>query len=311
MDMSFYRLMLVATGLWTVLWLGGCGDKNETAENEDATDGPFEVFVVNYPLRYFTERIAGDLVVVHFPAPTDIDPAYWSPDNDVLANCQAADLILINGAGYASWLDKVSLPTARMVNTCRGLEDRLILITEQLTHSHGPGAEHAHAGFAFTTWLDFSLALEQARKIKEALAVRLPEHRDRFEAGFQSLENDLLALDKRMADLVVSTAARPVIFSHPVYQYLENRYGLAGSSLHWEPGEAPNAKMWRDLEAILAEHPARWMIWEGAPLPATAQRLDALGVTGLVFSPCGNTPEKGDFLSVMNANITALQVVFE
>ncbi len=34
------------------------------------------VYVVNYPLRYFTERIAGDRVDVRFPAPRDVDPAY-------------------------------------------------------------------------------------------------------------------------------------------------------------------------------------------------------------------------------------------
>ena len=82
--MRFYRLMFVVAGLLIVFWLGGCGNQNEMAEGEDSTDGLFEVFVVNYPLKYFTERIAGNLVAVHFPAPVGVDPVYWSPDTEVL-----------------------------------------------------------------------------------------------------------------------------------------------------------------------------------------------------------------------------------
>ena len=64
---------------------------------------PLTVYVVNYPLRYFAERIGGELVRVVFPAPADVDPAHWSPDAETVAAYQAADLILLNGAGYARW----------------------------------------------------------------------------------------------------------------------------------------------------------------------------------------------------------------
>ena len=42
-----------------------------------AEDKPV-VYTVNYPLQYFAERIAGDLVEVVLPVPADIDPAFWS-----------------------------------------------------------------------------------------------------------------------------------------------------------------------------------------------------------------------------------------
>jgi hypothetical protein len=31
-----------------------------------------------------------------------------------------------------------------------------------------------------------------------------------------------------------------------------------------------------------------------------------MGVSSIVFDPCGNTPDAGDFLTVMSRNITAL-----
>ena len=37
------------------------------------------IYTVNYPLKYFAERIAGEHADVVFPAPADGDPAFWCP----------------------------------------------------------------------------------------------------------------------------------------------------------------------------------------------------------------------------------------
>ncbi len=59
------------------------------------------VYTVNYPLYYFASRIAGDAAEVVFPVPEDVDPAFWMPGTEEIAAFQKADLILLNGAGYA------------------------------------------------------------------------------------------------------------------------------------------------------------------------------------------------------------------
>ena len=71
------------------------------------------VYTVNYPLEYFARRIGGDRVVVEFPAPADIDPAFWNPGAATVVSYQEADLVLLNGATYAKWVAKVSLPPSR------------------------------------------------------------------------------------------------------------------------------------------------------------------------------------------------------
>jgi zinc transport system substrate-binding protein len=50
-------------------------------------------------------------------------------------------------------------------------------------------------------------------------------------------------------------------------------------------------------------------VWESTPLPSTVAELEARGITSVVFSPCGNRPEDGDYLSVMAANAAALEEV--
>jgi zinc transport system substrate-binding protein len=108
-----------------------------------------QVYTVNYPLAYFAERIVGDLAEVTFPPPPDVDPAFWMPDPKTIAAYQGADLILLNGADYAKWMSKVSLPLSRLVDTSRGFEDQYIQQANLSTHSHGPGGEHTHGGVAF------------------------------------------------------------------------------------------------------------------------------------------------------------------
>ena len=262
------------------------------------------VYVVNEPLRYFAERIGGDHVDVVFPVPRDVDPAYWSPDGDAIAAFQQADLILLNGAGYARWVSRASLPESALVDTSAAFADRLIPLEDAVTHTHGPEGDHEHGGLAFTTWLDPTLAVEQARAVADAFERARPARAQAFGEGFDALAADLDALDRRLQAVADRLGDEPLLFSHPVYQYLTRRYGLNALSLHWEPDRALDLD---ELARVLDEHPARWMIWEGEPLAATVTALEALGVSSVVYAPCGRRPGAGDWLAVMQTNASALE----
>jgi zinc transport system substrate-binding protein len=272
-------------------------------------NGPPLVYTVNYPLKYFADRIAEDHAKVVFPA-MDGDPAYWEPDPKAISAFQKADLILLNGAAYAKWVDKATLSESRMVNTSRKFKDQYVKLHDAVTHSHGPEGKHEHTGVAFTTWLDFSLAVEQARAILEALVKLMPDRKDLLEKNFDALEQDLLQIDQKILDLVANKTGTPLVMSHPVYQYMEQRYNLNAMSVHWEPDQTPDEAMWRELKTLLADHPAKWMIWEDAPEDGVMEKLKELGVESAVFCPCGNAPEQGDFMSVMQQNLKNLERVF-
>jgi len=260
------------------------------------------IYTVNYPLAYFAERLAGDLAAVKFPAPPDVDPAFWNPDAKIVAAYQRADLVLLNGAGYARWVDRVSLPRSRLVDTSRGFADMFIRAPTATTHSHGPGGEHAHGGTAFTTWLDLAQATQQAEAIAQALTRKRPDAKERIARNLAALKGELLAIDASIAETAHAGGERPLLASHPVYQYLARRYGLNLRSVHWEPAAVPDGQQWAELDRILAEHPAKWMLWEGTPARESIERLRAVGIGSVVFDPCANRPATGDFLSVMRDN---------
>lgn len=222
------------------------------------------VYTVNYPLYYFASAMAGDDLEVVFPAPPEIDPAYWKPDADTLLAYQRADLVLLNGAGYARWIGTAVLPRGRLADTSHDVSDRLIVEAgDRPRHVHGPEGPHAHeAGTAFTTWLDVSLARAQADAVRAAMEARWPALGDRLTERHAALDRRLAEVDALLEKAAAVHAGRPLLASHPVYQYLARRYRLDIEALHWEPGVHPQDDEWRALEARLAEHPARTMLWE-------------------------------------------------
>ena len=269
------------------------------------------VYTVNYPLAYFAERIGGDHVEVVFPVPPDVDPAYWRPDQSTIAAYQQADLILLNGANYAKWVEKVSLPRSKMVDTSRKFKDRYIYATEVTSHSHGAEGAHAHESLAFTTWLDLSLAKLQAAEVYKALARKRPVSEMQFKHNYKDLAEELENLHEVIKVVVANDPDRALIGSHPVYDYLSAGYGVNLKSVHWEPDEIPSLAKWNELKKVLKEHPAAYMLWEGEPVPESIDRLKAQGLTSITFDPCGNRSGRGDFMTVMKRNVEQLKLAYQ
>jgi zinc transport system substrate-binding protein len=294
-----------ATLLVTLL-LTACGVE-PSPEVDDSISGRTKPLVIasNFPLYYFAREIAGESIEVVFPSMAG-DPANWKPGSEDINQMQSADLVILNGAAYESWLNWISLPGDVLLDTTAGIHDRLIPLTEETLHQHGPQGEHSHQGMAFTIWLDPMLAMEQARAIEQAVSKLAPQNQEAHRARLAGLEERLAALDQALQRTFDDFKDQPIIFSHPVYQYLQARYGLNGISMHWEPGEDPGMKAWIDFREILRRHPAKLMIWEGQPGQVTADQLEQSGVRPIVFDTASNLPRDSDYFDLMYSNIKRL-----
>ena len=264
--------------------------------------GPLSVYTVNYPLQYFAERIGGDYVSVAFPAPAGVDPAQWTPDPATIAAYQNADLILLNGAGYARWVDSVRLPAKRTADTSAAFKPNFIAVEQPTGQGPGVEGEPASVGVASVTWLDLFQATQQAQAVMQALADRMPERQAEFEQNLARLRGELMALDLDLQRLVARNPNQLFLASQPVYQYFARRYAMKIQSVSWQPEAVPDETQWEALTYRLEDFSASWMLWEAAPNPQSISRLKALGVTSLVLDPCANRPAQGDFISVMKQN---------
>ncbi len=219
---------------------------------------------------------------------------------------QQADRVLLNGANYASWVSFAALSPGRLVATTAAASERFVPLGA-VTHTHGPTGQHEHGAVASYTWVDPTLAAIQAGVVADTLIGLLPDEKETLLNNASNLTAWFSLLDAMLAEGFSGWQARGVLYSHPVYQYLDTRYALDGRSLTWEPDQPPAEKEWRKLEAMLVERPATIMLWEAEPSAHTAARLARLGLTSIVFEVSGNRPEAGDYPLAMDANLKRIQ----
>ncbi|PXW71038.1 zinc transport system substrate-binding protein [Loktanella sp. PT4BL] len=275
------------------------------AANPVAAQDRSRVVAVNYPLQYFAERLAGDEAEVIFPVPADVDPSFWRPSIADISTIQSADLILLNGAGFATWVDRVSLPRAKVVNSTAAIEDQFIR-TESITHSHGDGDEHSHEGLASYTWLDPILAIAQAEAVAAAITARGIAPDDAVATRLDALRADLAELDRQATGAFDGMQDIAMIATHPRYQYLAQRYGLSISSLEWEAGAMPTEAEQADLVALAAQTGAQVLIWEAAP-PAEAFAVAAeLGLANIVFPTLAQGVDDQTYIQAIANALTAI-----
>ncbi len=274
-----------------------------------AGNSALKVYAVNYPLQYMAERIGGDHVEVFFPAPADVDPAFWRPDEDTILRYQQADIILINGAGYSQWLTYVVLPYAGLVDTTANISDSLIMSRDARSHAHGDGPVRTDGDAAYITWLDPELAVEQARAVKDAFIMRKPEHEPFFSERFELLEEELDALDNEWISLLDSYRGALVPVADDIYEYWAARYGLNLHGTAWSPDRMPPDEEWRKLDEIIKEHPVDFMIWNSVPDSDVKDRLRKRGIESVVIQSADLKPEEGGFMDVMRANVERFRLV--
>ena len=102
-------------------------------------------YLYQHRFTFSLEDSAGTIeLAAEFPPALERTDEYFG---EVQVYYQQADIILLNGAHYAKWVEKVSLPASKTVDTSRKLKDQYIYSTEATTHSHGSGGAHAPAGY--------------------------------------------------------------------------------------------------------------------------------------------------------------------
>jgi putative ABC transport system permease protein len=310
----------IAAGMtWLVIGKFGISSGQVIAANSAAQGGAPasprgvgtkpRVAVVNYPLWYFTRRIAGDHCEIVFPIPPDVDPSFWKPDAKGVRQYQQADVILLNGADYEKWRLTSVLPLAKQVVTSASFADRYMTNGEVVTHSHGKEGLHSHGLTDFNTWMDPRQAKLQAQSIRDELVRLEPAATKEFDENLRSLNKDLDDVDAALERASAPLGNAPLLASHPVYHYAARRYGWNLENVHWEPDEMPSDEEWQKFEKLHTQHPGKIMIWEEDPLPAVAARLQKMGVEPVAFETCASQPDKGDYLSAMKANAERLSAV--
>jgi len=310
-DIDGWELVTKNLVVFIAFALAACEPAGEAVTPEVTTAGNMAapvVYTVNYPLAWMADRIAGEVVEVVLPVPPTEDPDQWQPLPQHVLAYQDADLVILNGAGYAKWTTLAFLSPAKLVDTTANATDWLVPAGD-VRHRHGPKGEQNNTDTASHTWLSPDLAAEQARVIAEALMQLVPGSAKGTKERADTLVGELKKHARTLGEAFENLRDRQFIFSHPVYQYIDARYSLDGQTVVWEPHEEPNEDQWQAMADLVEPDRSPIMMWEALPLRSVSDRLREMGISVVVFETGANPhPRKGyDVILDDNlANVRAL-----
>lgn len=246
-----------------------------------AQAAPLQVAVGVAPVKYFAQRIGGNLVQATVLVPAGADAHTYEPKPSQMRAVAGAALYLSVGLEFEeAWLGRIKAanPKLVVVRTDQGLS-RLPMPEGHDDHGHGDRAQaakgkdqHGHlakpdsrhntkheAGHDGETDPHVWVAPSQARHIAASIAAAFSKadaaHASVYAANLAAFLREVDALDAQLRATfsALPTSQRGFLVFHPAWGYLAKDYGLIQHAIEFE-GKEPSPKR---LGAIITEAKAK------------------------------------------------------
>ncbi len=268
--------------------------------------GKISVTTSFYPLFYFASRIAGDNADITNITPAGSEPHDYEPTPQDMVRIEQSDLLVLNGAGLEVWGNAIRgvLQNSPIVIVTAGEEFARILHTSEGRDPH--------------VWLDPILAIEESKKIEEALERVDPPSKETYKKNAQSLINDLVLLDEKYREGLRTCQKKDIITSHTAFGYVAAEYGFNQIAITGlSPDEEPTPKELAELSDSARQKDIRFIFFESLVSPKLAETIaQEVGAQTLVLNPLEGLTEEEDengknYLTEMETNLTNLKKALE
>ncbi len=199
------------------------------------------------PLKYFTEKIAGDFVEVNVMVAEGASPATYEPTPVQMKQ-------LVKSKAYLS-LPALSFEKAWMPRFISNNSDMKVFdlskdihLIKTAGHSHGQGADaHFHQGEADPhIWVSPSTVLPMIRNIKAALMELYPDKKELIHNNYNELKQVVEQKDKKAREVLSNLKNRSFLIFHPALGYLARDYGLNQIIIE-DQGKEPSPKKMKQI----------------------------------------------------------------
>lgn len=236
-----HRLPAMLTALVGLLLLASCRTGQKGEDEEDAQ----RVLTVSIePVRFLTERIAGDAFRVSCMVPRGSSPETYEPSPRQLTDIARSEAYLRVGPldFEEAWMERLTAGAPDMVVTdiSKGVE----FITETAVH-HG---NHTHAGGRDPhIWTSPANMRLMAANIRDALSRLSPTDSAEFRTRWMALDSLIVETDNRIRALLSTEGAeRAFLLYHPSLSYFARDYGLQWLCIE-EGGKEPSPARMKEL----------------------------------------------------------------
>jgi zinc transport system substrate-binding protein len=183
-----------------------------------------------YPLYEFASRVVGDTAEVSSLVPAGVEPHNWEPTAEDVSRGRAADVMVINGAGFERWVDEMKAKV--VANTSEGIEFNYKEGKEVGDDEHGHGDATGGGGVNPHIWLDPILAKHQIDKIRDVMVSSDPANADYYNQNADRFTAELDLLDAFIRSELADCDKSDFIAFHDAFIHFSERYGLRQHSIH-------------------------------------------------------------------------------
>jgi zinc transport system substrate-binding protein len=259
----------------------------------------------------FASNVAGEHAVVENLLPGNVSLHDYQLTPGDLAKITAADLILINGLGMETFLDRAiqnsgAETKSKLVTMTEGLKTQLI--REEQGHHHREEAGHNHETDPHV-WLDPRLAAHCVTNIVRALQKADLQNAAAYARNGAAYSETLHALDTDVERQLIPVKDAPFIAYHNAFRYFVRRYGLTlAGVVEQVPEISPSSQELSRLNRTIREKKAKVLFTEPSGSTRLAKQIakDA-GIRLAVLDPL----ETGElnptaYVDGMRRNVAAL-----
>lgn len=205
-----------------------------------------------------------------------------------------ADVLLVNGAGMESFLDKVvrESPELKIVQVSEGIP-----LLEGNPH----------------VWVGFEGAGCQVENIASALAKASPENAEAFRKNAAAYRAKMAALETRARQALAPCAGMPIVTFHEAFPYFARDFGLTVAGvIEREPGTEPGARELADMVILVRSKDVKALFTEPQFSDASAKVIAretgtrVYQLDPVVTGPSDPAQARDQWLVAMEKNVSVL-----
>lgn len=302
MNSRFLKLFVVLILASLVIFIGSSLNSNKSVSNSSDGEKPLTIATSFYPMYVFALNITKDLPntrVINMTKPTTGCLHDYALTPEDMKNLENANVLIINGAGMESFLDKVlgQMPDIQIIDSSEGIS---------LLNRNGEVNSHL--------WVSITKATQQVRNIGDQLAEFDSANAAKYQANTQDYIRKLEALRERMHLELDGTKNRDIITFHEAFPYFAEEFNLnVVGIIEREPGSEPSAKELAETIDKVNELKVKALFAEPQyPTNMIDTIVRETGAKVYYLDPIVTGPMDADaYLNIMESNLQTLKEALE
>ncbi|MEB3012316.1 zinc ABC transporter substrate-binding protein [Parvimonas sp. D2] len=293
-----------------------CGkEKVKNNETNEVKENKKVIYTSFYPLQSITKEIVGNKMEVRKLIPNGQEVHHWEPTAQDMKNLSEGSVILVNGLGLESWMDKFK-ESIKDLNVVEVSKDVNLLKAEEEheeNENHESEEKHYHGEYDPHIWLSLRNMKVIAKNICDKVVEMDKDNETYYRENLAKVQNRLDDLDKKYSEQLQNAKIKSIITSHEAFAYLLKDYGLKQIPIENLTSDSePNLAKMKEVIELAKNEGIKYVFYEELSENKVEETIakEIGGEVKMLYTIEGQTEEQAkenkDYFELMEENLKAL-----